>query len=96
MTTLSLDSRPVHPGLFHVDIHWVTVACAFAVAMIVCLLNGDIAAIPALLCLAAMTSVASGVQTTSNAGTSSGRCDDGAHRTKYQRMHLWRRHSLEQ
>lgn len=63
MTTLSLNSRQIHPGYFHFDLPGAVSAGAFAVAMIVCFRHGDVAAIPALVALAAMTLIVFSVHT---------------------------------
>lgn len=94
MTTLSLDSRQSHAGTFHFDIYGGISACAFAIAMALCLRHGDFSAIPGLLCLAAMTLVAFSV-TPPETGSSTGVRGDRANQATY-RTHLLCPHCLEQ
>lgn len=94
MKTLRLDSRQIHPGTFHFDICGGISTCAFAIAVAVCLLHGDIAAIPALLCLDAMTLVVFGV-TPPGTGPSTGCRDNGAGRGTCRPTRLLCRHGLE-
>ena len=88
MTTLSLNSRQIHPGSFHFDLSGAVSASAFAVAMIVCFRHGDVAAIPALVALAAMTLIVFSVHTP--AARDAGKLRDT------ERTQLWRRDCLEQ
>ena len=102
MATLSLDlqqSRQSPPVAFHWDLVSGVSVGGFAIAMLVCLQHGDIAAIPALLCLAVMAFVVLSVHTPPETGSSTGPRRDGVNRitrTTFQRTHLWRRHSLGQ
>jgi hypothetical protein len=91
MTTLSLDSRQIHPGSFHFDLPGAVSAGAFAVAMIVCFRHGDVAAIPALVALAAMTLIVFSVHTPAATTPRGARKHRNAERT-----HLRRRDCLEQ
>ena len=91
MTTLSLDSRQLHPGSFHFDLPGTVSAGAFAVAMIVCFQHGDAAAIPALIALAVMTLVVFSVHAPAPTAPRRAAKDLDAERT-----HLWRRECLEQ
>ena len=88
MTTLSLHSRQIHPGSIHFDLAGAVSAGAFAVAMIVCFRHGDVAAIPALVALAAMTLIVFSVHTP--AARDAGKLRDT------ERTQLWRRDCLEQ
>ena len=62
MTTLSHESRSLFSGSFHVNANVTVAAGSFAVAMILCLVHGDLAAIPALAALAAGFTFALGVR----------------------------------
>lgn len=91
MTTLSLDSRQLHPGSFHFDFPGAVSAGAFAVAMIVCFRHGDAAAIPALIALAVMTLIVFSVHAPAPTAPR------GAQRNlDSERTHLRRRDCLEQ
>ena len=89
MTTLSLDSRQLHPISFHFDFPGAVSAGAFAVAMIVCFRHGDVAAIPALIALAAMTLIVFSVHTPAAPRGAAKKLDA-------ERTHLRRRDSLAQ
>ena len=89
MTTLSLDSRQLHPGSFHFDFPGAVSAGAFAVAMIVCFRHGDVAAIPALVALAVMTLIVFSVHAPVAPRGAAKNLDAG-------RTHLRRRDSLAQ
>ena len=99
MTTLCFDStesHQSHPVAFHLDIAGGVSAAAFAIAMLICLQHGDIAAIPALVCLAVMVFIVHSVHTPPATSYAAGRRRDGANRTTCSRTYLWRRHSLGQ
>ena len=94
MTTLSLDSRQIHPGSFHFDLPGAVSAGAFAVAMIACFRHGDVSALPALVALAVMTLIVFSCHTPPQTGASARQRGARKYRATY-RTHLWRRHCLE-
>lgn len=95
MTTLNIHSEQPHAGTFHFDIDGSVSVGALILAMAVCVLHGDFSAIPALLCLTAMTAIAFGV-TPPETGASTGGRSDRAKGATYRHTHLLRRHCLEQ
>lgn len=94
MTTLNLDARQFPAGTFHFDLCGGVSVCALAIAMALCIRHGDFSAIPALLSLAAMALVIVGV-TPPEIRSSPRVRGDGDQKT-YFRVHLLRRHCLEQ
>lgn len=93
MTTLNIHSEQPHAGTFHFDIDGSVSAGALILAMAVCVLHGDFSAIPALLCLTAMTAVAFGVTPPETGASARGDRAEGA---TYRHTLLLRRHCLEQ
>lgn len=95
MTTLSSSTRQTPSVSFHFDIYGGVSVGAYAVAMIVCLQQGDFSALPALIVLAGVALVVCSVHTAPQAGSTARPLADSSLR-RFYRTHLWRLKCLKQ